>query len=455
MPTMNRRSFLRASALGSMSLILPWGASSQARADTLRYNGPVFFHLHLAGGWDPTFSFDPKPSLSNLFGESDVRTFGEGAVPYANVPLTGYGVTIESVGEFMLAHGNDVTIINGIDVATINHGVAAQAMGSGHGIQDLPAFAALAAAKVSQQADVPLAFVGGGGYEFAAGLVPVTRRNSAVIAEVAYPNRLDPANETGLNLHESAYRKVMAARNAQLTKQLTRASLPRTKAALNALKDARARSQALATLVGLPNNPVRSRNVFSQLANAPQGRLDALDSALTHAEMAMQGFREGMSVSSTLEFGWFDTHCHHDLEHPVLLGQSLLIVRYVLQKAAEYGLRDRLFFLMSTDVGRTPNYNGCGKDDWNVCSALVSGPRSAISTLGRRVGATSDGHTPLLLTPTNLTGTAGANDAGATRLKPAHVHAALRSAFGITGTELDRRFPLTDMTAPLPLFGSA
>ncbi len=450
---MNRRTFLRGATLGSMSLILPWGASSQARADAIRYTGPVFFHLHLAGGWDPTFTFDPKPNLSNLFGESDVRTHGESAVPYADIPLSGYGVTIDTVGNFMRDHGNDFTIVNGIDVATINHGVAAQAMGSGHGITELPAFAALAAAKVSQQADVPLAFVGGGGYEFSAGLVPVTRRNSSVIAEVAYPNRQNPANTNGLNLHESAYRKVMAARNAQLTKQLTQASLPRTKAALNALKDARARSNALATLVGLPNNAVRSRTVFSQLATAPQGRLDDLDAALSHTEMALQGFREGMSVSSTLEFGWFDTHCHHDLEHPVLIGQSLLIARYVLQKAVEYGIRDRLYFLMSTDVGRTPNYNGCGKDDWNVCSALISGPRSTVSTLGQRVGASGPGHTPLLMTPTNLTGTATANDANATRLKPAHVHGALRRAFGITGTELDRRFPLADMTAPLPLLG--
>lgn len=84
---------------------------------------------------------------------------------------------------------------------------------------------------------------------------------------------------------------------------------------------------------------------------------------------------------------------------------------------------------------------------------MLAGPRLVLRSAGRALGATDPGHKPKLVTPENLTGSAPSNAANATRLRPEHLHVALRGAFGITGTDLDRRFGLPP-TVPLPLFGA-
>ncbi len=462
---LSRRTFLRASSASSIGLLLPWAASSQAHGQALTYEGPFFFNIHAAGGWDPTLSFDPKlmngsTVVNNAFTSAQLRTFGPTGMPYADVPLvdgpnTASALQLDTVGNFMRDHGADFVFLNGIDTATNNHEVGTQAMGCGKSIEALPALAALIGAQVSEQRDVPLAFIGAGGFEFTGGVVSLSRVNASVLQEVSTPNRQYGYSAQYLNLPDPVFQRVMRARNDSLNAQLAQAALPRAKAALSAMKDAQARTDALAALVSqLPTTAVTAKTHFPHLASAADGRLGDLDAALGQIELSLLSFKAGLSAAASLHVSGFDTHSSHNDAQTVVLGKLLLALRYLLTKATALGLRDKIYVAVTSEFGRTPGYNaGNGKDHWNITSAMLAGPRQVVRSAGRALGATDAGHKPKVVTPDNLTGSAPTSAANATRLKPQHLHQTLRGAFGLTGTELDRRFALPP-SAPLPLFAA-
>ena len=87
-------------------------------------------------------------------------------------------------------------------------------------------------------------------------------------------------------------------------------------------------------------------------------------------------------------------------------------------------------------MGRTPTYNnGNGKDHWSIGSILFLGR----GIKGNRVlGATDEKQ---FLVPVNPRSLASDRERGI-RVRPEHIHAALRELAGIADHPFSRRFPL-------------
>jgi hypothetical protein len=87
-------------------------------------------------------------------------------------------------------------------------------------------------------------------------------------------------------------------------------------------------------------------------------------------------------------------------------------------------------------MGRTPTYNnGNGKDHWSIGSIMFLGP----GIQGNRViGTTDAGQFAVPLDPQNL---ADDKDKGI-RVRPEHIHQALRQFAGIADHPHSRKFPL-------------
>jgi uncharacterized protein (DUF1501 family) len=116
--------------------------------------------------------------------------------------------------------------------------------------------------------------------------------------------------------------------------------------------------------------------------------------------------------------------------------EMLAGIAYLLRRAEELKIRDKLVVVMQSEMGRTPNYNnGNGKDHWSVGSVMFLGPKIR----GNRViGATDEKQ---LHVPVNAQSLAIDKEKGL-RVRPEHIHESLRQFAGIAEHPLSKKFPL-------------
>jgi len=451
---LSRRDFLRASGLGGLVLAAPRAALGAGNAT---WSGPFWVTVHAEGGWDPTLFCDPKGgaagdkgSANQSYAASDIATVR--GIPVAPTALRlddGAGGKREfySVARFFDAVGERVRAFNGVDTATNNHETGARTVLGGRPQDGYPNLAALAAGVAYGSTPAPMAFLSWGGYDQTGGAVPLTRTSNAdALWRVAFPNRVDPKKaDSTPYLAGSAFERVQAAQAARVQRQLQRAPLPARRAALSTLLASRAGDTGLADIADrLPATAAKVNQLaeFSGFPAGSAGQLGALEGFMQQAQLAVAAFSAGVGVGANLVMGGFDTHSDHDNAHGARLVQLLRGVHYLLEQAALAGLSDRLYVVVGSDFGRTPYYNaGNGKDHWAVTSMLVAGPGI---TGGRVLGATDAQFRPLALSRSSL-----APDTSGVKLRPEHVHAALRAHSGLDSAALSRTWPVTSELLPL------
>jgi uncharacterized protein (DUF1501 family) len=156
-------------------------------------------------------------------------------------------------------------------------------------------------------------------------------------------------------------------------------------------------------------------------------------------QLMMAGNRAGICVSANIAIGGFDTHDDHDARQNNRINQAMSLLNFIWEEAERQTVADNLVVVVGSDFGRTPNYNGDnGKDHWPVSSMMIMGTGVPGGTV---VGASDEGHNPRMLDPSTLEPTDDI-DVGV-RLKPVHIHKAIRSLMGVADTDLDNFFPLT------------
>jgi hypothetical protein len=381
----------------------PWW-TPLGRAATEPYNGPFWLFVHASGGWDPTMLCDPKgrvtendPMPVNTFFTDDILDVG----PFRVAPVDGHQAWFERFQ-------SDLLVINGVDNQTNSHETGTRFAWSGLMDPGVPALAAMIAGL--REPHPSLSYLAQGGYTFTSGLVAPTRISETdAILDIAYPHLLDPEDDTTALLPDPMFDRVRAARAARLQRQHDAATLPRVRASMLSLQEARAGDNELAKLAEfIPTSLDSSGNGLIQ-----------------QAQVAMACFKAGVSMTASLSIGGFDTHGDHDSSQASALQQLLAGVGFAMDEAERMGIADQVIVVMGSDFGRTPWYNeGNGKDHWSISSMMLMGP--GIQG-GRVIGATDDDFVPVGID----TATLGAGDS---RLTPAHIHAALRELAGIEDT---------------------
>lgn len=424
---MNRRDFLKLTSAAGLTLggatLLPraWADDKAEPGGGVGYTGPLLVMVQAVGGWEPTLLCDPKANLNNSYGDVDVKLAG--SIAYA--PL---GVEADA---FFGDHHGHMTVINGVDTATNNHESGRRNMASGRLGAGYPNLAALVAGVESPES--PMAFLTFGGYDRTQGVVaPVRDGNVNRLAELAFPERIDAANPEGATYHSAAAQGLIHAARQERADQLFAAQeLPRYQHALDSLITARAGASDL--------------KLLQEVLPAPEASAD-----FRKCQLIMAAYKAGIAVSANLSMGGFDTHSNHDNDHRAAMNALLRVVNFLWAEAARQGVDDKLVVLLSSDFGRTPGYNGnAGKDHWSISSMIALGH----GVPGDRVvGLTSEGHIPIPLDPATLTQAAEVEAEGV-RIQPLHVHRAMRGLLGVTGSDLDRAFPLGTDEDDLPIFG--
>jgi uncharacterized protein (DUF1501 family) len=160
------------------------------------------------------------------------------------------------------------------------------------------------------------------------------------------------------------------------------------------------------------------------------------DRMAQQAEIALASFKAGVCVSANLTIGQFDSHANNDSDQMKLIPEFLAGIAYIIRRAGELKIREQLVVVVQSEMGRTPNYNtGNGKDHWSIGSVLFLGR----GIKGNRViGATDEKQFAVPVDPKTLK----VDKEKGLRVRPEHIHQALREFAGIADHPLSKKFPL-------------
>jgi hypothetical protein len=444
---MDRRQFLRWSALGlGAAAALPLVrsrvlAAAPPRAD---YKGPLLITIHASGGWDPIFLTDPKPVVELNRVTQSVGTVGNiSFADHAFDPLA-FGFEASAADHildnrgFFTRHGSRVTVLNGVDTRTNNHDTGTRYVWSGRSEIGYPALAAVVASNSGNSE--PLSFISAGGYDHVYDLVPLSRTGDVgTMKKLMDPNaRNVDRPDTEFYHAPHALGRLKAARAARLEAQLEAATYPNV---MQGLRDYRAGLEGIDELADFP--------VPESLVTLPGNALAGLQRVQRTIQLGISGMKAGLTVSTSVSVGGFDTHGDHDRNHPPRLYQVLSAMAYAIEEAERAGLADRVWVVAGSDFGRGPFYNGTaaasGKDHWAPTTMLVAVPTALAPTWGNRViGGTNDSVRARKVSTTTLS----VDDNGIV-MSPKNIHRALRRAMSLEGGVADRRFPLGSDELPL------
>ena len=403
-----------------MGVAIPVGqrylaGAEKAKAEPAPYEGPYYVVFNASGGWDTTYIMDPKGvnKINRLYQQGDILT--QGNLQFApNAKQIKAGLSNE---DFFKKYANELLVFNGLDYSVNNHSPCSRYMATGKlDSLEYPTFAALVAA--CNGSDAPIAFLTFGQYSATGNLVPMSRvPYLSSLKQLANADGVDGSSHSFYSDDfvrdriESTLKEQRMARDSQ-------PRLPRLERAQSMLYAAQLNSQALKRITPyIPKSLIKGR--------LPQ-----------QADVALASFKAGVCVSANLSIGQFDSHANNDADQMRLIPEFLAGIDYLINKAEELKIRDKLVIVIQSEMGRTPNYNkGNGKDHWSVGSIMFMGT----GIKGNRViGATNDQQ---FLVPVNPRSLSADNEHGV-RVRPEHIHTALREFAGVNTHEFSKRFPL-------------
>jgi len=414
----SRRDFLKLCGLAGLGIAAPvWFPTlSRAAANELTaYDGPYYVVFNASGGWDTTYLMDPKGvgGINRLYQEGDIITQGN----HKFAPTAGKTEGGMSNEDFFTEFGSELLIVNGLDYSVNNHSPGARYMATGK-LDSLayPTFAALVAA--CKGPVCPLAFITFGNYSNTGNLVAMSRiPYLPSLSKVANADAVE-GNARSPYQDDFVVDRIQAALKEQIDNRVSDVLLPRVERAQSMLYAAQMNSQSLQRIT--PYIPPK----------IPKERLSQ------QAEIALAAFKAGVCVSANLSIGQFDSHNNNDKDQMKLIPEFLAGITYMIRRAEELKIRDKLVIVVQSEMGRTPNYNaGNGKDHWSIGSAMFIGQ----GIRGNRViGATDEKQFSVPVIPETL-----ALDAEkGIRMRPEHIHTELRQLAGIADHPMSKRFPL-------------
>ena len=417
---MNRRELLKLFGSAGLGFAAPMTLPAlcqggEPKGQLPAYDGPYYAIFNASGGWDTTYLMDPKgvDGINRLYKEGDILTHGKHKFAPTAMQVQ-KGMSNE---DFFRKYGSELLVLNGLDYSVNNHAPGSRYMATGK-LDSLayPTFAALVAG--CRGPDVPLAFLTFGQYSATGNLVPMAR--------VPYLNSMNLlANADGIHGNSrSLYHddfvtdRIERALKEQAKARAATVRLPRAKRSQSMLYAAQLNSKALERVT--PYIPKAT----------PKGRLSL------QADIALASFKAGVCVSANLSIGQFDSHGNNDPDQMRLIPEFLDGIDYMVTKAEELKIRDKLVIVIQSEMGRTPTYNkGQGKDHWSIGSIMFMGQ----GIRGNRViGATDNKQLP---TPVNAKSLSNDREKGI-RVRPEHIHKALREFARIDKHKFSSQFPL-------------
>lgn len=388
---MTRRALLGLGGLGALALAL---GARRARA-----GGPSnLLVVWNAGGWDPTFVFDPHPEHPGIAGDEAASVAEVGGIRFADAESR------PSVRAFFEAWAERAVVVNGLSVGSISHeGCTRLALTGGRALGG-PDLATILASETGAALAMPHVVLSGPRYPGALGaaLVPL----NATLAGIA-----TGALPAGVEADAQAEASIRAYLSSEADRLGASAGGP--------LGD---------WLTGMERLPALERAIAA--LEVPEDPTEDARLAL-----AVRVLQSGLCRSLTVDAGLpaqttWDSH-HANAENQDRAFEQLferLNTLLAALDAAEAGsgrsLLDQTLVMVLSEMGRAPVLNAAeGKDHWPYTSALLVG---AGLGGGRTLGGTD---ASLAAMPVDLA--SGAPAEGGARLGTAELLAGVLGLFEV------------------------
>jgi hypothetical protein len=378
-----RRDLLRAGTAVAAAAALPDWVRPAFGGNTPRN----LVHVFQSGGWDPTYTIDPKVGVAGIDGGAGtVQTLG--GIPVLTDPSR------PNVTAFFQRYGSASAVVNGIQVRSFIHPDCRKRMLTGTSSDQNPDLGAICAYENGK--DLPVPYLVLGSSAMSGPMAAITGRAGTTNQLAALLSPASAYGDVGGGLAPSPGFVPTAADEGFVTSFLhasaARVNATRGLGASNAKQlDAFAKSLDRA---GLLRAFAAKSGGFGQRAYTPD-----LGVQIGVGTAALQA---NLSYSIEMETTNWDTHSDNARQGPMAdtLYAGLLQLGQTLE---QLGLFDNTVVLAISEMGRTPKLNGAGgKDHWPVTSALVFGAGVAG---GKVFGASDD-----LLGAVNVDLQTGASD---------------------------------------------
>jgi len=336
--------------------------------------------LHCDGGWDTTFTFDPKPGidsvagpgvdadLSNPLDQEEIGQWGE-------IEVTLNAARRNGVTRYFDDWGHRTTVVRGLWVGTVSHWIGRDRILCGTEVRGAPDLTSIVGATVGGPVLGMVDLSGNGRFGAASSLGARAGQRGQLRGLLLPSSRFATASGAARPAEHSPGMRAQV--DAWLQQSATaeiagRIEEPSRAVALNARTQARARGRALAAQAGTLD-PV-----------LPAGARDLQDQVLLAVELLAAGTCQSVLIDSAQHW---DTHASHVDQH---FSQHATFsgLRILVEGLEAAGLLDDTLVVVLSEMGRTPwrNADG-GTEHWPYTGALLVGGGVAG---GRVIGATDD-----------------------------------------------------------------
>ncbi len=388
----HRRDFLKIAG----AVIPSWGLIPIASAQSSLYTGKVLVDIHASGGLDASSWTDPRETDATMNNYAAART-PAGVMGNLRVAPMGDNVA------FFTRFYQNMLVLNGVNSETNSHDDGTRAHATGMLAMNYPTLSELFASTKGK--GLPMPWLNGGGMSTSVGLAPATPiPDGNSFRTLISPNAASATNDF---IKGGDVAKVLAARTERLKAQQAAGNLIPRAQLVNTQFDAASNSRALLARV--------SDFLPATFDNAAHVGLVAAQSGIT----------------SNLHFasGGFDGHGQLANSYAQSLPRLTTLMAYIIDKAEQIGIVNRLVIRVYSEFGRTPLNNGNGKDHWSVGSQIIW---EANAPWGNRVvGGSGPRHQQLKIDPA----TGAVDPVNGKVMAPRHVHDQLRKYLGIQTTD--------------------
>lgn len=418
----SRRNFLLGglATAGAVTTPLLFGSKRAVAAPNPKHLITVF----ASGGWDTTFTLDPKPGVATIDAptDGDVTMFGDTPVYTA--------ASRPSVAKFFERYGSITSVVNGVQMRAINHPDCSKRILTGTASEANPDMGSISAYELGRDRPAPYLVLGPSA---------VSGPFASIAARAGSVNQIRSLLSPAAALPKAA----PFAASKRFAPDDSEAGLIKSfiQARANRLRQMNGRTGYNAARYDDFLSSLERRDVLKTFSDGFGDDFTFTLDLREQIKLGLSAIERGVAWSLHLEqaFGSWDTHTDNDKVQDVM-SEDLYDALTVLgdELAARSGqnggsMLDETVVAVVSEMGRTPRRNAAkGKDHWPVTSALVFG--AGVSG-GRTVGGTDD---ELQAMNVDLaTGEARADGSG-TQLQYTNLAAGI---LGLVGADASTYFP--------------